>query len=526
MKKKRAIRILWICLAGLLASCASTNTPTPPPAPAGPPRTESGARILDIDGARCFQVMDNFAASDCWSMQKIGLWSEANRNRVADLLFSLDKGIGLSAWRFNIGAGKSPENDWRTAETFETAEGQYDWSRQAAECWFLTAAKVRGVRQFIAFANSPPARMTKNGKTYCTPEVGPTNLKDGYEEQYARYLTDILKHLREHPDPEQRIDFGWISPVNEPQWDWNDSSQEGNRVPNETIKRILRALNSELKRQSVHTRILAPESGSLVLPGMTGPIDMYGASYGGYVQDLCGDPEMADIMGRLICSHSYRADLLPMGLLGARQKLAAALAAFPGWKYWQTEYCIMQGAKREGGGSRDLGMDTALDVARVIRQDLVLLNASAWQWWTAVSKEHFKDGLIYTDYRKQGDEETIYASKTLWAFGNYSRFVRPGARRVSLEGADDLEGLLGAAWMDRETGRVVVVLINLGAEPEAVRLRERRLPDNAVVRSWTPWVTSGQPEDDLRRAASFPAGTDYSVPARSVVTFVGNVRED
>ena len=116
----------------------------------------------------------------------------------------------------------------------------------------------------------------------------------------------------------------------------------------------------------------------------------------------------------------------------------------------------------------------------------------------------------------------MYTPKTFWAFGNFSRFVRPGARRVSLAGAQDLNGLLGSAWDDREAGRLVVVLINMGTAPEAIRLRERHLPDGAAVRSWTPWITSDQPGDDLRRNSSFPGGTDYAVPARSVVTLVGN----
>jgi O-Glycosyl hydrolase family 30 len=77
------------------------------------------------------QIIDNFAASDCWSMQKIGAWSLSNRSRIADLLFSQIDGIGLSCWRFNIGAGINPRitNPWRTAETFEVAPGEYDWAR-------------------------------------------------------------------------------------------------------------------------------------------------------------------------------------------------------------------------------------------------------------------------------------------------------------------------------------------------------------------------------------------------------------
>src|ERR1017187_10947174 len=31
-----------------------------------------------------YQTIENFSASDCWSMQKLGTWSLPNRNRVAD----------------------------------------------------------------------------------------------------------------------------------------------------------------------------------------------------------------------------------------------------------------------------------------------------------------------------------------------------------------------------------------------------------------------------------------------------------
>lgn len=59
--------------------------------------------LIRLDSA--YQTIENFSASDCWSMQKLGTWSLPNRNRVADLLFSQTGGIGLSCWRFNIGGG-------------------------------------------------------------------------------------------------------------------------------------------------------------------------------------------------------------------------------------------------------------------------------------------------------------------------------------------------------------------------------------------------------------------------------------
>lgn len=473
--------------------------------------------LITVDFGNEYQVIDNFGASDCWSMQMLGGWSLENRNRVADLLFSRDKGIGLSCWRFNLGAGKKTDdirNPWRTAETFEVSEGVYDWSRQKGEQWFLGAAKERGVEQFVAFVNSPPARMTRNGLTRCTSEVGSTNLKEGYEGQYARYITDILQHFRDNPDESCRIDFDWISPVNEPQWDWNESSQEGNRAGNEDIKRIVLALHEELKRREIETKILAPESGHLL--GMWGShLDMYvkyGVRYGNYIDLFCSDPDLKKKTGNVLCAHSYWVNSLPDTIIKSRQRMQKKMEQYPGWRYWQTEFCIME-------GKRDLGMETALNVARVIHYDMTLCNASAWQWWTAVSPCNFKDGLVFTDYRKEGDPETIYPSKTLWTLGNFSRFIRPGAKRIDLKGADNLDGLLGSAYKCPDGNTVVIVLINMQDIDEIVSLKVKGISGKRKVNRFIPYITS-----DLGYLAEGPPiahDKAYSVPGRSVVTLVG-----
>ena len=492
----------------------------------GPARAVVRSVPVRVDFSAEEQVIDNFGASDCWSMQRLGTWSLENRNRIADLLFSSSKGIGLSCWRFNLGAGKNPDditNPWRTVETFEVSEGVYDWSRQGAEQWFLAAAKARGVEQFVAFANSPPARMTRNGLTRCSDGPETTNLKDGYEGQFARYLADIAAHFRDHPDPALRIPFDWISPVNEPQWDWNGRNQEGNRAANKDIKAIVLALHGELLRQGLATKILVPESGHL--HGMTGREFLRGyqrtALYGNYINDFCGDPQINDKIGNVLCCHSYLSDVVTRLLVRHRQKMREAMDAYPEWKYWMTEYCIMQGARNEGGGGRDTGMRTALDVARVIHCDLTLCNASAWQWWTAVSPCDYKDGLIYTDYQKAGDPETIYPAKTLWALGNFSRFIRPGARRIEMEGADDVRRFMGSAFKNAGGDTLTLVFINMTKAPVKVILDLQGLPEGRKVVSFTPHVTSE--EDDLRTCPMVSADSNYTVPGCSCVTLVGEL---
>jgi autotransporter-associated beta strand protein len=463
-------------------------------------------RIDEFDVSATHQTMDNFGASDCWVAQAVGGWSStAQRNAIADLLFSTTSGIGLSCWRFNLGGGidSTITDPLRTVETFETAQNTYDWNRQAEERWFLEAAKARGVPQFLAFVNSPPARMTRNGHTYCPNDSGTTNLTSGYERQYAKYLVDILKHFRDNPDPAQRIDFDYISPVNEPQWSWTGNSQEGNRASNSDIKSWIQAIYAELNNQDVNTQIAALESGSIP--------DMYGGSRD-FVDSFAGDPAINAMMGKTLSYHSYWSDDPSTQLIQNRQALAAKMAEYPDWKVWMTEYCILG----DSGPGRDLTMNTALNVARVIHYDLSEANASAWQWWLAMSPYDYKDGLIYVDL----NNETFVASKTLWVLGNYSRFIRPGAERIDFTGDNsNVNGLLASAYRDNTTQKITVVYVNMSAEN--VDVQPNFLNAAGYQTDYlTPYVTSDTPGDDLKQYASFLVGSVYTVPAKAVVTLV------
>jgi len=472
-----------------------------------------------------YQAIENFGASDCWSMQKLGTWSLPNRNRVADLLFSQTTGIGLSCWRFNIGGGLTDRinNPWRTAETFEVAEGKYDWARQAPERWFLAAAKVRRVPQFLAFVNSPPGRMTRTGITYGQPGPDTTNLKPGCEGQFARYLVDILEHFRTNPDKSERIAFDYISPVNEPNVEWNGRSQEGCRAANDDIKAVLRALDAEIKKRKCPTQIAGIEVSGL--PPLYSVVDRmsktYGAKYGDYVDDFLGDKTISGMLNHRFSYHDYGSDLLKGQLVENRQAARGKFDQWPGWKFWMSEYCVMSGSEGRGGGGRDLTMNTALDVARIIHLDLTLVGVTAWQWWTAASGVNYKDGLIFTDWKKPGDKESIITARLLWALGNYGRFVRPGMRRVALEGTGhDTRGLMGSAYKDEKARRVVAVYINMGAEPQSVQLDFGLGSRRWRLKSVTPHVTSDREGDEIKAYPPIASGGPIAIPARSVVTLV------
>lgn len=480
-----------------------------------------------VDLSVTHQVWENFGASDAWTCEPIGhYWGLGSKPLIGNLLFSPTNGIALTAWRFNLGGGLDPgiTHAGRSVDTFEVAAGRYDWTRCPGQRWFLSNAKAWGVPTFIAFVNSPPRRLTRDGHTFATDGLGSTNLREGAEGEYARYLVDILKHFRDDAPAAERVNFAYISPVNEPQWEWNGTSQEGSRASNADLVRIYQALQAELARQGVATRILGVESGSIpdmheVTANNRSLQAKYGATYGDYIWRFVTDPDRTGVaasLGGRLGYHSYWSDDPATQLVPDRRALRLEMDTLaPNWKLWMTEYCVLG----TDGPGRDPGINTALRVARVIQLDLTVAGVSAWQWWTAISQEDYKDGLIYTDWKQAGDSQVYYSSKTLWALGQFSRFIRPGMKRCGFDGeGTDVNGLLGSAWRDDRTGEVVVVYVNMASTeaPVSVGFKTKPAPFAPVV--MRAYLTATNAIDNVRAWPARLATSTFPVPARSVVT--------
>jgi O-glycosyl hydrolase len=230
---------MWI--AGLILMTSFLQHCKPPEDP------PNGATYLElnINANQLYQEFYGFGASDAWSCQFVGKnWPLEKREQIADWLFSKEldedknpKGIGLDIWRFNIGAGSASQgvgsgiqDEWRRAESFLTQAGEFEPAGQLGQRWFLKAAKERGVDQFIAFSNSPPVNFTKNGKAYSSNSSS-YNLKTEFYKEFASFLADVVQYLA----AEDEIDVDYLSPFNEPQWDWTSGGQEGSPAQNEEI---------------------------------------------------------------------------------------------------------------------------------------------------------------------------------------------------------------------------------------------------------------------------------------------------
>ncbi|OUJ75940.1 xylanase [Hymenobacter crusticola] len=497
--------------------------------PSNPSSTGAAKTVtVLVDDTKTYQTIDNFSASDAWACQFVGQWPAAKKEAIADLLFSTDakaggqpKGIGLSMWRFNIGAGSAQQgeqsgirDEWHRAESFMLPDGRYDWTRQAGQVWFLQAAKKRGVQQFLGFLNSPPVQYTITGRAFA--EGGKTNLAPANYEPFATFMAKVVQGVKKTTG----ITFDYVSPVNEPQWDWSDPKQEGSPFRNEEMAGVTKALNAALLAQQLPTKILLTEAGKINYLFATADKpdrgDQISAFFSPTASTYVGDlPRVA----RTVAAHSYFTTSPYSQAVATRQQLAAKVATVNKLTFWQSEYCILgDNAGEINGNKRDLGMDAALYLARTIHMDLATANAAAWQWWLAISPYDYKDGLIYIDKTKE--DGTYQVSKMLWALGNYSRYIRPGAVRVEASLAQNLgmdSQLLVSAYKSAAGKQLITVVVNSAATPTDLRLTlsGKKL---GSVRTFTTSATT-----DLQPGPVVKDQLVHLVP-RSITTLVSDIR--
>jgi O-glycosyl hydrolase len=484
-----------------------------------------------------YQTIHSFGASDCWSAKFVGTWADdARKNQIADLLFSLDtlptgqpKGIGLSLWRMNIGAGSTEQgessnigDEWRREECFLKSDGQYDWSKQAGSQWFLTAARRRGVPYTLGFTNSPPVQMTVNGKAF-SPGGTAMNLKPERVADFADFLTQVSDHFG----------FTYVSPFNEPQWDWKagnngKAGQEGTPARNEDIVSVVKVLSDKLVASRSKTTVVTGEAGQLDYlyeKAESGKGNQVEQLFGSAGSSLASLPKVE----RIMAYHSYFSTCDDTKLVKMRQSAQQAARSVNGLSLWQSEFGVLGDiCGKLNGYPRSTGIDYGLYVAKVIHNDLTVANATSWQWWLAINPYNYSDGLVYIngpdgaykDHRNARESGQVVNSRQLWAFGNFARFVRPGMKRidVTLEtNADPVAqagNLMLSGYKEERTKTVVLIAINTTDQPMAMPLSGLSVTKN----QFATYTTS----QDKNLAKATVLASRVQLEPKSVTTLVGH----
>ncbi len=494
--------------------------------------------IVKIDVKNKVQRIDNFGAAGAWFSEGIGkTWPTKNREQLAEWLFSKEldasgnpKGIGLSAWRFNIGGGTAEQGDSsgitdfrKRVECFLKPDGIYDWNKQSGYIWFTKKAQAYGVENLIAFSNTPPVQFTKNGLGYKTEKDYKSNLKPDKYDAYADFLTTVLKHF-----DKEGLHFNYISPVNEPQWDWSHTygtaKQEGSPWRNEEISRVVRALDKSLVKNHLSSKILITEAGQLdylyAKPGSAGKQTQVFFDKSSALQ-LNGLSHLPKIIG----GHSYFTDKGDSSRIAIRKHVADTTGKY-GVDFWQTEYSMLADGYKEGKTGKIPGIDCALFLSKVIHDDLLYGNAKAWQLWNS-----WEPGSPDFDTRyyvialnpsnKEYTDGTVSDTKNLWALGHYSRFVRPGMHRLNITRNDQLtpvqiaRDIMVTAYTDEK--KIVLVVINYTSEPRTLKPEIQNVKH---AKSFAQYVTTSEKGVNMQFSKGADIGKGAVLPQRSITTIV------
>lgn len=489
-----------------------------------------------IDLKRKAQTIENIGASGAWYTEDIGkYWPLEKKERLAELLFSKSfdtsgnpLGIGLSAWRFNIGGGTFEQGDssgirntFRRVESFLSPDGTYDFTKQQGYVWFTKKAVAYGVKDLIAFSNTPPVQFTKNGLGFKTEKDFITNLRDDQYSAYAGFLATVLKHF-----DTEGIHFNYISPVNEPQWDWSakfgQMNQEGSPWHNKDIYKIAVKLDSALTAQQLSTRILVTEAGDLTYlysrnnHAAKQLQEFYATDSKLYLGNL-------QHLHKVIEGHSYFTDHGDETIINVRTKLKDTATKY-NVPFWQSEYSMLGDGYKEGTSERRSAMDCALFLAKMIHLDFTVANATAWHFWNAWepgrADAETRYNLIALRNIADAAKADYTVTKNLWALGHYSRFVQPGMHRIITERSDKLsvvqqaQDVMLSAFANENT--VTIVVINYTSSAKNIALN---IPGIKKIKQIKRYCTTAATTADMQ-AAAIESLSAVALQPRSITTLV------
>ncbi len=492
---------LVVCLLAVMAYAAFAT-----------PRSAFAASSVTINGATTFQTIDGFGASDAFKTSSAiegstGL-SSAQTQQIENDLFSTTSGAGLTIVRNEIGAltngasGDSNSSIEPNAPSGPNATPTYVWDgNDNGQVAFSQAAQSYGVKQFYADAWSAPQFMKTNGSLlnggYICGETGsgaPTCSSGDWRQAYANYLTQYAKDYASVGVPLNYIGF-----VNEPDFTPNGyvgmlldstSAGAGNRgnIDSSTpqaIDFIKNYLGPTLKAAGLSTRAACCDATSWD----------HAATY---ANGILADSTASSYLG-LVTGHAYYAS--PNGVI-------TSPITTKGQHVWETEASTFDSFSTAwDDGSDASGFQWGMNLWNALTN----ANVNGYlYWWFAENNSSNSDNEAFININ--GSNFTV--STRLWAFGQYSRFIHPGATRI---GATSGDSNLKVTAVKNTDGSYAIVVLNGNTSATSTSFTLQ----NVSASSATPYLTNASNTIAPQSAIPVSGGSfTATIPARSLVTYV------
>ena len=487
----------------------------------------NSSTLSTVNTSKKYQTIEGFGASGAWWSQKVGGWE--NAEKIIKYLYDKKEGIGLNIYRYNVGAGSKDDsvliNDWTRTEGFINSVDfinnkiTYDFSRDSeAQDSLRIAKKLAGNNlKVVLFSNSPPIQLTKNGKAYCSYSddlhngISISNLDEKNYPLFAQYECDVADYF-----VSQGYNVSEISPVNEPQLSWSETKdddgkfsmeQEGSYYSPDELKLLYKEMLIKSKGKSYGVSMFE----SATAEGLTS--EGKNSDFVKYFNEIYSDTTNKKNL-KNVSVHSNWAD--------AKSKKACRKyvdSVNPSINISCTKYSQLISDTSSGISTlsnnnltaeerKGYSIDFGVQLARVINEDLTILNATQWNWWTACSDGRHPDGLVYINDSNHND---IKLTKRLWCLGNYSKFIKRGARRVKI--TEKQKNLISSAFINPD-GSLVIVYVNQTKNKMSVNI------DTEGYSNYKVYETSENKNLGLTKQGGFYSTKAILLPAQSVVSVI------
>lgn len=436
----------------------------------------SAQEVISISGERPYAInngrFEGWGTALCWWANRIG-YSDTLSQRAAELFYGVD-GLQMNIMRFNIGGGDNPEHNHITRTdsdmpgytTYTDGHTTYDWTTDAAQRNVLMRC-IEAARQDAIvemFANSAPYYMTVSGCTSGATDAAQNNLRPDMYRPFADYLATVCRYYQDSLG----VKVQSVSPMNEPYtnyWGAFSPKQEGCHFDQgETMNRTIMALDTALRENGLSETLIAACDESI--------IDTQIASWNAL------SAEAKKAVGR-IDTHTYG---------GSKRTEMKETAIAAQRNLWMSE---VDGGATAGQDAGEMG--AALWLAGRITTDCNELQASAWVLWQAIDKHICQAG--YKGRKDSGmidlskgywglavcdhDNTDIILTKKYYAFGQFSRHLRPGTTMLQSTGNtmagydEERQTLTIVCTNDAATEREMTIELSgfetIGAPTQAIR---------------------------------------------------------
>lgn len=406
-----------------------------------------------------YQTIDGFGVSQACDVYADQIYNFGERDTVMDLLFSKENGVGFSIMRSEIGAGQN-------MPTIHPDKDTWDYTPYEPEQWVMREARNRGVETFMSTVWSPPIWMKTNGKI----NYG-GRLKKEYYGEYAKYLANYVKGYDKH----HNVKIDAVSIANEPEFpaQWQSclwSSSEFADFVGEYLK-------PEFEKENLDTKIIVGEEATWTDSRLS---EVYGDS-----KTLAG----VDIIG----SHYYHG-----------KPTTFDLAKFNNKRVWETEVSDTFGKSTD--------FKDGVYWSRQVSDFMTKSEANAFLYWLEAAYKKNNESLI-----RLQDDGSYIAAKRLFSIGNFSKFVRPGFVRVSVD-ENPIGNLHLSAFKNPSTGEFAIVAVNDGQNNESISLDFNGVSTGQL----TPNITNDKYDlEEVQEIPVYNNKVNLSVSGYTTITYVG-----